>query len=130
MKHGVSNKESFIYKRPVRLSQNVLLEAIRETRKSNGDLKWSVLGVIRVDSNGGKPAVGVVIINDKLVEAGYYDPKEYDVLVRVNDYKEFLHIHKMTRQDQMVGYITGVAKTWEMNRKKELYEKAVADSKR
>lgn len=97
------------------MTKNSILQAIRTQRKSKGEIKWVVIGLMR-DS---VPPTALILDQRLLTEKGWYDPEEYDVLAKVDDYDEFKEMRQLTTQQSVVDFIYGQAIQWQNKRRKE-----------
>lgn len=114
---GSVNRGSFIHRQPAGVSKNKLLEAIREQRKAKEKFGWVVLGIMR---EGVQPSAVIVKMD---IVPKCYEPNEYDVLARVDDYDRYLEMNRLTRQDQMIIQIYNTSRKWEEMRRKEFASK-------
>lgn len=102
-------------RKPVPMTKNSILQAIRTQRKSKGEIKWVVIGLMR-DS---VPPTALILDQRLLTEKGWYDPEEYDVLAKVDGYDEFKDMRQLTTQQSVVDFIYGQAIQWQNARRKE-----------
>ena len=102
-------------KKPVPVNKYSILQAIRTQRQSKEEIKWAVIGLIR----DGVPPTAMMLDQRLLTEKGWYDPREYEVITRVDDYDEFVGRGRLSTQQDVMEFIYGQAMRWQNTRRKE-----------
>ena len=102
-------------RKPVPMTENSVLQAIRTQRESKGEIKWVIIGLIR----DGIPPTAMILDQRLLTEKEWYDPREYEVLTIVDDYDVFKDTRGFTTQQDVVDFIYGQANKWQRLRRNE-----------
>lgn len=102
-------------RKPVPVTKNSLLKAVQTQRKSKQGIKWIVLGLMRE----GVPPTALILEESLLTEKKWYQPKEYDVIERIQDYDTFIDMYQLKNQVAVVEYLYNKSIGWQAMRREE-----------
>ena len=102
-------------RKPVPVTKNNLLNAIRTQRKSQTPIKWIVIGLMREDV----PPTALILDQRLITEQQWYDPSEYDVIERINNYDLFSQVRQLKTQTDVVEHIYTKSIRWQKWRRDE-----------
>lgn len=116
----MGNIKQQLHRMPVKASESTILEAVREHRKPQVQKHFNFY-LIGLKREGVEPQA--LVVNEELLygvgQPPYYAKDEYDIIAHFNDYKGFIHNHKMTTQKEVVTRLAYAVRGWEIGARRE-----------